>query len=222
MSDHVEGFDNSAKEERLATELLVREALRDEADPSDEVVKKLIRKIDYRLVPPLAFLYAIALVDRSNLPNARLAGMDQELGISIGNRYTFLVMVRSLKTSVRLSRTPTTPGTIFRRHMLTGIPRCSSSLISFSSYLPISRCGRLDLQNGLELSVLPGESLPLGWVSFTPGVPCSLVVYFSVPLRLDSSLDLSILCPVGTSDMKSRKGMRILPVPHIRFYRADS
>ena len=69
------------------------EALHDEADLNDVVVKKLIRKIDYRLIPPLAFLYAIALVDRNNLPNARLAGMDQELGISIGNRYTFLIMM---------------------------------------------------------------------------------------------------------------------------------
>jgi MFS family permease len=96
MSDHVEEFnvlDKAAKEDHLDPELQVKEALRDEADLNDVVVKKLIRKIDYRLIPPLAFLYAIALVDRNNLPNARLAGMDKELGISIGNRYTSLVMM---------------------------------------------------------------------------------------------------------------------------------
>ena len=93
MSDHVEDFDQAVKEEMLDPELQVKEALRDEADLDDVVVKKLIRKIDYRLIPPLAFLYAIALVDRNNLPNARLAGMDKELGISVGNRYTILVMM---------------------------------------------------------------------------------------------------------------------------------
>lgn len=93
ISDHVENFDDVATEGTLDPELLVREARRDEPDLSDVVVKKLIRKIDYRLIPPLAFLYAIALVDRNNLPNARLAGMDQELEISIGKRYTFLVMM---------------------------------------------------------------------------------------------------------------------------------
>ena len=92
-SNHVEDFERAVKEEMLDPELQVKEALRDEADLDDEVVKRLIRKIDYRLIPPLAFLYAIALVDRNNLPNARLAGMDQELGISKGNRYTILVMM---------------------------------------------------------------------------------------------------------------------------------
>lgn len=56
-------------------------------------VRKLVRKIDFRLIPALAFLYAIALIDRGNLPNARLAGMDEELGISKGNRYSILTMM---------------------------------------------------------------------------------------------------------------------------------
>ncbi len=41
------------------------------AEPAldDASTKKLIRKIDIRLIPALAFLYALALVDRGNLPN---------------------------------------------------------------------------------------------------------------------------------------------------------
>ena len=39
--------------------------------------RKLIRKVHLRLIPTLAFLYAIALIDRGNLPNARLAEMDR-------------------------------------------------------------------------------------------------------------------------------------------------
>lgn len=94
MSEQIEHpFDPAANKEILDTELQITDALSDEADLNDVVVKKLLRKIDWRLVPTLACLYALALVDRVNLPNARLAGMDQELGISIGNRYSILTMM---------------------------------------------------------------------------------------------------------------------------------
>ena len=92
-SRHVEDLQGAVKDEMFDPEVQMREALHNEIDLDNEVVKKLIRKIDYRLIPPLAFLYAIALVDRNNLPNARLAGLDEELDISKGNRYSLLVMM---------------------------------------------------------------------------------------------------------------------------------
>ncbi|KAK2787189.1 hypothetical protein FQN53_005613 [Emmonsiellopsis sp. PD_33] len=55
--------------------------------------KALIRKIDWRLLPILGALYAIALIDRVNISNARVAGMDKELGLSIGSRYTIALVV---------------------------------------------------------------------------------------------------------------------------------
>ncbi|KIW30862.1 uncharacterized protein PV07_02555 [Cladophialophora immunda] len=55
--------------------------------------KKIRRKVDWRLLPLCGALYAVSLVDRLNLPNARLAGMDEALGISIGNRYSVITMV---------------------------------------------------------------------------------------------------------------------------------
>ena len=93
MADHVEAANTKFTQEELDPELLVKQGLQDGVDLDDAVVKKLIRRVDYRLIPSLACLYAIALVDRNNLPNARLAGMDEELGISIGKRYTYLVMM---------------------------------------------------------------------------------------------------------------------------------
>ncbi|KAK4913691.1 hypothetical protein LTR49_018025 [Elasticomyces elasticus] len=79
---HVENLEGVVKDELFDAKAHVEEALRNEIDLDDELVKKLIRKVDYRLIPPPAFLYAIALVDRDNLPNARLAGLDEELDIS--------------------------------------------------------------------------------------------------------------------------------------------
>lgn len=52
-----------------------------------------MRKIDFRLLPCLAVIYAFALIDRVNLPNARIAGMDEDLQLSVGNRYSLITMI---------------------------------------------------------------------------------------------------------------------------------
>lgn len=56
-------------------------------------VRRLIRKIDFRLLPCLAAIYSFALIDRVNLPNARIAGMDEDLGLSVGSRYSLVSMI---------------------------------------------------------------------------------------------------------------------------------
>ncbi|OQE23210.1 hypothetical protein PENSTE_c009G07572 [Penicillium steckii] len=48
--------------------------------------KKLIRKIDRHLIPVLAFLYLCSHVDRNNLGNAKIEGMNSDLGL-VGNQY---------------------------------------------------------------------------------------------------------------------------------------
>ncbi|ODH38519.1 hypothetical protein ACO22_02282 [Paracoccidioides brasiliensis] len=45
--------------------------------------RALIRKIDWRLLPILGALYAIALIDRVNISNARVAGMNAELKLHL-------------------------------------------------------------------------------------------------------------------------------------------
>ncbi|KAL2825350.1 major facilitator superfamily domain-containing protein [Aspergillus cavernicola] len=44
--------------------------------------KKLVRKIDLVLIPWLAFLYLLSFLDRTNIGNARLAGIEEDLGMS--------------------------------------------------------------------------------------------------------------------------------------------
>lgn len=51
------------------------------------------RKIDLRLFPILGIMYSISLVDRTNLGLALVAGLQEDLGLNIGNRYTIIVMV---------------------------------------------------------------------------------------------------------------------------------
>jgi len=65
----------------------------DEYEHDPREAKRIIRKVDRRLLPILGALYSIALIDRINVSAARVAGMDADLGLSIGHRYTIALVV---------------------------------------------------------------------------------------------------------------------------------
>lgn len=44
--------------------------------------KKLLRKLDRYLVPGVSILYLLSFLDRSNVANARLEGLEEDLGLS--------------------------------------------------------------------------------------------------------------------------------------------
>lgn len=48
--------------------------------------RKIIHRIDRRLITVAGIIYMNSLMDRSNLPNAAIAGMNEDLNIT-GNRY---------------------------------------------------------------------------------------------------------------------------------------
>ncbi len=62
----------------------------DHVDPAAE--KPLVRKMDFRIVPLVTALYILAFLDRSNIGNARIAGMTQDLDLC-GNRYNWLLTI---------------------------------------------------------------------------------------------------------------------------------
>ncbi|KAH6913607.1 major facilitator superfamily domain-containing protein [Coprinopsis sp. MPI-PUGE-AT-0042] len=77
------------KSEKLHAETVVaKDAHYDEA-----YVKRTMRKVDWRILPLLGLLYSIALIDRTNLGIARIAGMNEDLGLAIGERYSIASMV---------------------------------------------------------------------------------------------------------------------------------
>ncbi|KAF2129814.1 MFS general substrate transporter [Dothidotthia symphoricarpi CBS 119687] len=57
-----------------------------------EQQKKIIRKVDMRLIPTLGFMYMVSLMDRTNLGVAVVAGMGVDLKL-IGNRYSIIVLL---------------------------------------------------------------------------------------------------------------------------------
>lgn len=57
--------------------------------PTAEEEAQVIRKIDYNVLPLTFVLYSLSVLDRSNLGNARLAGLQEDVGL-VGNQYAWL------------------------------------------------------------------------------------------------------------------------------------
>jgi len=49
----------------------------------------VIRKLDWHLMPLIFVLYSLSVLDRSNLGNARISGMEKDIDLT-GNRYDWL------------------------------------------------------------------------------------------------------------------------------------
>ncbi|PPQ68482.1 hypothetical protein CVT25_008408 [Psilocybe cyanescens] len=64
-----------------------------EAEYGSAFIKKTIRLIDWRMLPLLGLVYSVALVDRTNLGVARTAGMQEDLRLDVGERYSLASMV---------------------------------------------------------------------------------------------------------------------------------
>lgn len=57
------------------------------ATPEEEAA--VIRKLDFRLLPLVFVLYSLSVLDRSNLGNAKLAGLENAINLT-GERYNWL------------------------------------------------------------------------------------------------------------------------------------
>lgn len=60
---------------------------------TEEEGRKIVRKIDIRLVTVVGLMYCISLMDRTNLGAAVIAGMARELKLSVGLRYSLVTLV---------------------------------------------------------------------------------------------------------------------------------
>ncbi|KAL3295561.1 high-affinity nicotinic acid transporter [Colletotrichum asianum] len=60
--------------------------------PDSQLEKQVLRKLDLRLAPLFATLYSVAYLDRSNIGNAAVAGLTEDLGLS-GSQFSTAVSV---------------------------------------------------------------------------------------------------------------------------------
>ena len=66
--------ENIIDESRLDKNIHLNDAIQTEIDKDEKRVRRIIRKVDLRMVPILGLLYMWALIDRVNLPNIQIAG----------------------------------------------------------------------------------------------------------------------------------------------------
>ncbi|OAP58158.1 hypothetical protein AYL99_07248 [Fonsecaea erecta] len=63
-----------------------------EDDWTPEEERKVMRKIDLHVMPYIALIYGLSLLDRNNISAAYIAGMSEDLGLGIGNRYSVALL----------------------------------------------------------------------------------------------------------------------------------
>lgn len=63
----------------------------------------VIRKLDWHLMPLIFVLYSLSVLDRSNLGNARISGMEDDIDLT-GNRYDWLGTAFYISCKFFLSR----------------------------------------------------------------------------------------------------------------------
>lgn len=84
-----EKSDESSGEELVTVEKgYERDELHGDLTPEEK--HRALRKCDYRLIPLLGVLYLVAFIDRSNIGNARIAGMEEDLNLQ-GMQYNIAV-----------------------------------------------------------------------------------------------------------------------------------
>ncbi|CAH0046591.1 unnamed protein product [Clonostachys solani] len=59
---------------------------------SEDARKKVLRKVDIRLIPMLAFLYLISFLDRANIGNAKIEGLMEDLKLD-GTKYNIALSI---------------------------------------------------------------------------------------------------------------------------------
>ncbi|CAK7211627.1 hypothetical protein SCUCBS95973_001179 [Sporothrix curviconia] len=64
-----------------------------EKTPSQPPDRKIIHKIDRRLLIVTGLMQAVSFIDRSNVSNAAVAGMTADLKLGVGNRYSIILLV---------------------------------------------------------------------------------------------------------------------------------
>ncbi|KAL8861281.1 MAG: hypothetical protein Q9198_010535, partial [Flavoplaca austrocitrina] len=91
-SDHLEvERTNAFNQEKHETQ--ETEALDDDPVYSYAEQRKIIHRLDKRLITVAGIIYMNSLMDRSNLPNAGIAGMLVDLELNVGYRYSTISLV---------------------------------------------------------------------------------------------------------------------------------
>ncbi|EGP82808.1 uncharacterized protein MYCGRDRAFT_51568 [Zymoseptoria tritici IPO323] len=80
--------------DRFATNVpLIDEPLDEDPEFTYKEQRKIIHRIDRRLILATGLMYCVSGLDRGNLPNAAIAGMTKDLELNVGYRYSIVALV---------------------------------------------------------------------------------------------------------------------------------
>ena len=127
----------------------VEEALDDDPVYTRAEQRKIIHRVDRRLISVAGIIYMNSLMDRSNLPNAMIAGMDVDLGLRGNSRYVSMKTAFAALVLLSAEANPL---------LSLSLPWCSSSRTHSSSLPPRFSHGSLVRGFSCRPSVWPGES----------------------------------------------------------------
>lgn len=89
-SSHLEhGASKTAPHDESVPEILRQYS----SDELDAMEKSIVRRIDFRTLPILVILFILNILDRNTIANARLGGLEAELGMSDAQYQTALMVL---------------------------------------------------------------------------------------------------------------------------------
>ncbi|KAK8098179.1 uncharacterized protein PG998_013665 [Apiospora kogelbergensis] len=71
----------------------LRRALPMQGEFVTEAEERLVRKLDFMICPIFFLINFTSILDRSSIGNAKIQGMDEDLGLNIGNRYNIVLVI---------------------------------------------------------------------------------------------------------------------------------
>jgi sugar phosphate permease len=90
MASFAEEKGNATTLERVESDESATNAAIARFTPEEQ--KKIIRRVDLRIIPTLGCMYCVSLMDRTNLGVAMVAGMGVDLKLT-GERYSLIVLL---------------------------------------------------------------------------------------------------------------------------------
>ncbi|EQL03533.1 Major facilitator superfamily domain, general substrate transporter [Ophiocordyceps sinensis CO18] len=128
--------------------------------------RSIIRRVDLRLVTVLAALYVISLVDRVNISTAAIAGLNTDLQLQVGSRYSVVIITFFVAYTVFQPL-----GTLLTRKLG---PRCFLSSIALA-------WGLVMIGNGFVGSwqSLAGLRVLIGQAGYFPGAVYLLSTWYT-------------------------------------------
>merc|ERR1711939_352393 len=166
-----------------------------------KATKRLIRKLDWTLLPFLALLYLLSFLDRTNIGNARLAGLEEDLGMSGLDYYAALLAARA---ALGIAEGGLFPGVTFYITMWYRRHECGLRMaIFFSAATAAGAFGGLLARGIIEMDGVGGKS-GWAWIFILEGLMTLIIAGVAFLVMNDYPSTAKFLTPAEREEVSRR------------------